>query len=1241
MVINALLLSASVLLQLSAAVLALRLIRITGWRGAWTLIAIAVFLMAVRRSITLFRLLGGDLDQPLDAAAELVALGISILMAAGLACVGPVFESIRLAERRRHMGEAQFRGMIDASLLGVFIHVNYRLVYANQAFSDLLGYDNPEQLLAVGDVGILRAPEDRERLKNYYDARSAGNPAPARYEYKAQRKDGSEIWLENFVQLVQWQGRQAVMATAIDVSDRKQAEEGLVRFKTTLDLTADCVFMFSPETLRFIYVNEGAIKQVGYSEAEMLTMSPLDIKPEFDEESFREMIAPLISGQAASHMFETQHRSKEGVHIPVEVFLQYIAPEDETPRFVAIVRDISERRQALEELRQSEERFRAIAHAVPYPIAVVAIDSGQFLYANQSCMEIFALEDHDLADIRAEDFYVNISDRQHLVDTVKREGRIESFEREMKKRTGEHFWAVSSSVEMEYEGVHCVITGLVDITDQKKAAEELRAGQRLLRTIFDTVPNWLYTKDSEGRYQTVNRSMADFFNLQPEDFIGKNIQEIITHKDGAEAAVRSDHEVVERNVAVNLPEARVTAPDGKVHIRHIVKLPLRDDAGDAIGIVGASEDVTERKATEQALRESEARLSDAIESIPDGLALFDAEDRLVLTNSNFSKTFPAHSEVFVPGSSFADMLREVVRRGGFAEAVGREEEWIAERLEQHTNPKGPFEQKLADGRWLRIEERRTSQGGIVGLRTDITELKQIEQALRTSEERFRATLDNSPSAVTLKGLDGRFQLSNRRFNTLFGFSAQEVVGKTSHDLFSKEIADRIEALDREVLETGKVIESEQERILPNGEKYIALIGKFPVTGSDGELHGVGTISTDISAQKRFEQQLRESQKMEAVGQLAGGIAHDFNNMLQVIINRALFAKELLEISDGMNEHLDAIVEAGEHAADLTRQLLAFSRRSVMKSAPLNLNDLTANLMRMVGRIFGEQIELEFKPGPNLHYVNADPGMVEQVILNLCVNARDAMPEGGRIQIETRNFHADTAYCTPRGWDNPGDYVMMTVRDSGTGMTPEIKERIFEPFFTSKKVGEGTGLGLAMVYGIVRQHEGQMEVESAPGAGSTFKMLLPAVGELDQKEESETVDDLPRGSETILVVEDQPSVREIISRMLSSKGYHVLTACDGEEAVLVFKDHANEISLVLLDMVLPKLSGREALEQIRGIRADAAVLFSTGYSPDTVDKEFLGGNGLRLIQKPYAPTELLKTVREVIDQPQRISPAARP
>ena len=278
-----------------------------------------------------------------------------------------------------------------------------------------------------------------------------------------------------------------------------------------------------------------------------------------------------------------------------------------------------------------------------------------------------------------------------------------------------------------------------------------------------------------------------------------------------------------------------------------------------------------------------------------------------------------------------------------------------------------------------------------------------------------------------------------------------------------------------------------------------------------------------------------------------------------------------------------------------------------------------------------RINLEFRPGHDLHYVQADPGMLEQVILNLCVNARDALPDGGRIHIETANFSADAEYCAQHGWDNPGDFVRLSVQDDGIGMTPEIKERVFEPFFTSKGVGEGTGLGLAMVYGIIRQHEGQLEVESAPGEGSTFTLLLPAMEHLeDSKDEAPAVEP-PQGSETILVVEDQPSVKETISSMLTSRGYQVLTASDGEEALDVFKHHADEISLVLMNMVLPGMSGRETVAQIRNIKPYAAVLFSSGYSADSVDKEYLGGNGLRLIQKPYASQELLETVREVIDQ----------
>lgn len=378
----------------------------------------------------------------------------------------------------------------------------------------------------------------------------------------------------------------------------------------------------------------------------------------------------------------------------------------------------------------------------------------------------------------------------------------------------------------------------------------------------------------------------------------------------------------------------------------------------------------------------------------------------------------------------------------------------------------------------------------------------------------------------------------------------------------------------------------------------------------------------------MQKQLLQSQKMEAIGQLAGGIAHDFNNMLQVILGHARMLEETSP-SASASASIAGIIDGGRRASALTRQLLLFSRRQVMSLHALDFNSLIENMLRMIGRLIGEHIRLEWLPGSDVGSIYADAGMMEQILMNLCVNARDAMPSGGVLTIETSNVIIDSSYCTAHTWAQPGRFVLLSVTDTGVGMSTETLERVFEPFFTTKEEGKGTGIGLATVYGIVKQHEGLINVYSEPGRGSVFKIYL-SITEQKVKEARVHIEGaVVGGTETILLAEDDPLVRELAREMLIRGGYTVLAAVDGEEAVSVFNSNP-DVDLLILDVVMPGLGGHEALERIRAIRPDIPALFSSGYSENAIHTNFVLHEGLSLLQKPYSYEALLSAVRKALD-----------
>ncbi len=381
----------------------------------------------------------------------------------------------------------------------------------------------------------------------------------------------------------------------------------------------------------------------------------------------------------------------------------------------------------------------------------------------------------------------------------------------------------------------------------------------------------------------------------------------------------------------------------------------------------------------------------------------------------------------------------------------------------------------------------------------------------------------------------------------------------------------------------------------------------------------------------MQRQLLQSQKMEAVGQLAGGVAHDFNNLLQVINGVTDMVLEDLGPGHPARESLLEVAKAGDRAATLVSQLLSFSRRQIMRPTTLDLNEVVENLFRMLRRVIGEHIRLEWLPGNHLGLVHADTGMLDQVLMNLCVNARDAMPQGGVLTIETQNVLIDSEYCALHAWAKPGRFVLLSVTDTGCGMEPETIEHIFDPFFTTKDPGKGTGLGLATVYGILRQHEGMITAYSEMAKGSTFKIYLPICERKAEVVGTLVEGGVAGGNETILLAEDDEMVRDLARRILERAGYAVLEAKDGHEAVALFKQHADVVDLLVLDVVMPHMGGHQAFERIRAQRPEVRALFCSGYSENAVHTDFVLHEGLRLIQKPYAPAALLRAVRSALDE----------
>jgi signal transduction histidine kinase/ActR/RegA family two-component response regulator len=511
------------------------------------------------------------------------------------------------------------------------------------------------------------------------------------------------------------------------------------------------------------------------------------------------------------------------------------------------------------------------------------------------------------------------------------------------------------------------------------------------------------------------------------------------------------------------------------------------------------------------------------------------------------------------------------------------------------------------------------------LRRVFSSMEKSRQALEKSERLFAAFMDHLPVGVFLKGGDGVYIFGNEFWKRSF-CPDRSLEGVRASDLFPAETVAAFQRDDKATLEDGRVRERNFVLLL-KGKPTEWMVKKFLVTLEDGKTRLVGGVAMEITERRRLEEQLRQAAKMEAVGQLAGGIAHDFNNLLTVINGYAeLVAMRQADASVAAEE----IRKAGERAAALTRQLLAFSRRQILKPEVVNLNSIIHGLESMLRRLIGAHITLSVQLDPGLKPVIADPGQIEQVIINVTVNARDAMPGGGQVMLATDQIQVSSQVDRERLGLRDGDYVRFTISDTGEGMDEETQRRVFEPFFTTKEVGRGTGLGLSMVYGIVKQSQGSVQVESQPGAGAIFRIYLPAASEAPQPAplgENQSF----YGSETLLLIEDDESVRDLLAGMLRQRGYRVLQARDCDDALQSLASAPGTVDLVISDVIMPGINGPEAARRLRAIEPGLRVMFVTGYSSEDLELRGLQDQTSVTLEKPFDLDTLSRAVRQSLSR----------
>ena len=517
------------------------------------------------------------------------------------------------------------------------------------------------------------------------------------------------------------------------------------------------------------------------------------------------------------------------------------------------------------------------------------------------------------------------------------------------------------------------------------------------------------------------------------------------------------------------------------------------------------------------------------------------------------------------------------------------------------------------------------------------------QQRQSSDEvlrKLRSVVEQSPDPVMITDRSCVLEYVNPAFELLTGYAKAEVVGQTLGMLKSDEQAGELYEEMWDTVLSGKSFHGTVMNRKKNGETFVLEKSITPLRNKAGEITHYISTGRDITDKRRLEAQLQQAQKMDASGQLAGGVAHDFNNLLMVISAYAELMLDSLSADHALRPKVEEILTAARRAADLTRQLLAFGRKQMQSLQPLNLNSILAEVTRMLPRLIGEDIHLQVNAGSDLNLIYSDPVQIEQIIMNLAANARDAMPEGGKLVIETANVHLDQAYRQRHAVVPPGDYVLLSVTDSGSGIAKEHLGRIFEPFYTTKQEGKGTGLGLATVYGIVKQNGGYIWVYSELSMGTVFKIYLPIAKAAAAKESATHIQhQSPHGSETILLVEDEPAVRQSTREFLTSKGYTVLEATNGEEALRVSREYCGPIDLMISDVVMPKMSGPHLAENLAAERPRMRTLFMSGYAETTILHHGKIDVASRVLEKPFSFDALARKIREVLQQPAPLKQSA--
>jgi PAS domain S-box-containing protein len=1034
-----------------------------------------------------------------------------------------------------------------------------------------------------------------------------------------------------------------------------------------------------------VNANQAFAAFLGYTQEELKNKKWQDLTPGEDIQSIQNILDPMLSGDKDTARFEKRYLHKSGDILWADVSVALCRDKKGQPLyFMTTVVDINQKKISEKTLRESEGYQRAMIACSP--LALYTIDlNGKVLSWNQSAERIFGWR---ADEVIGKPLPIIPSEKQHEFATLRKEVAVgdgflgKEFLRLRKDGTQIPISLSAAPIKNDLGETIGIMSAAEDVTERRNSRLRIEHLNQVLRAIRDVnqlivrererdnliregcgllVANRGYASsmivltDDQGRpsswaMEGIAASEREFTDLLEQGSLPPCCQEART-EDGV--LIVEDRE----DVCCGCPIAQACAESQSLcaplvhegetfgYIAAAANNWLAVDqeeqslfsemAGDFAYALWVIKGEEARRSGEAALCESEAQFRAAFDNAPEGMALLDRNRRFLRVNNKLNEIL-GYSEDELIGKSFNQFTHLDDRQTG----RDRWQELLAGDVATNRAEKR-YIKKNGDIVWVVISNAaiRNEQGEVQHILShiyDITQRKEAENALRISEEKFSKAFDRSPLWVVITTLkEGRYLEANETFLQETGYTREEVIGHTSDELGLRLDSREREEFVRLLRKKGTVRNLEVKRRIRSGEIKDMLLSAemLPMTDEDAMvvvLTDVTDITKAESEKEQLQSQLSQAQKLESVGRLAGGVAHDFNNMLNVIIGYAELALEKTALENSLNNDLQEILNAALRSGEITRQLLAFARRQTVRPQVIDLNETVENMLKMLRRLIGEDIDMLWNPGPGLWPVKIDPSQLDQILANLCVNARDAINGVGRVTIETDNINFDEAYCTNHAEFEPGEYVLLAVSDDGHGMNKETLENLFEPFFTTKGMGEGTGLGLSTVYGIVRQNDGFINVYSEPGEGATFKIYLPRYLGKSQKEQAHSVKEIPPAQgETVLIVEDEDSIRQLAKTILERLGYTVLDASSPSQAKIIAEEYSGSINLLITDVVMPETNGRDLADQLTALYSNLKVLFMSGYTANVIAHRGVLDAGVQFIQKPFTRHELAVKIRKAL------------